>query len=196
MANVPASKRREQLISAASRVISRKGVAGTTTRDVTSEAGVAQAIFHYVFKSKDELLVALARLSDSWIEQMVSQEKIPDQIGLRKAVRHMMIEYNSYARSDKSAQYEILLWSLRTADHENVAKELYSNLVNIIAKAFRRAAGKSEQNYDFARLAKLVLIFSDGTQIGNLFGGDSFIDLAEIDNIADATVAMAKPKLR
>lgn len=192
MANVPASKRREQLISAASRVISRKGVAGTTTRDVTNEAGVAQAIFHYVFKSKDELLIALARLSIIWIEEMLSKERIPDQIGLHEAVRHMMIEYNSYARSDKSAQYEILFWSLRTADHENVAKELYNNLVTIVAKSFERAAGEGEKNYDFVRLAKLALIFSDGTQIGNLFGGDYFIDVSEIDNIAKASIAMVK----
>lgn len=56
MARIPAEQRRQDLIAAAFRVMARDGVAAASTRAICGEAGVAQSVFHYCFRSKEELL--------------------------------------------------------------------------------------------------------------------------------------------
>lgn len=64
-----AAERRDDLMDAAVVVMSTRGVAAATTRAIAEEAGVPQGVFHYCFRSKDELVTALfereiARSSD------------------------------------------------------------------------------------------------------------------------------------
>src|SRR5882762_5619620 len=54
------AERRRMLIAAAARVMARDGIAQTTTRAITAEAGMPRGSFHYCFRSKDELLRELA----------------------------------------------------------------------------------------------------------------------------------------
>lgn len=61
MAHIPAEQRRQDLLAAAFRVMARDGVASTSTRAICGEAGVAQSVFHYCFRSKEELLRDLTR---------------------------------------------------------------------------------------------------------------------------------------
>ncbi len=58
---VSADQRRRDLVAAAFRVMARDGITATTTRAICSEAGVAQSVFHYCFRSKTELLQELMR---------------------------------------------------------------------------------------------------------------------------------------
>lgn len=54
---------RERILDTAERLFSEKGLAGTSLRAITREAGVNLASVHYHFGSKDELLrAALARI--------------------------------------------------------------------------------------------------------------------------------------
>jgi len=61
MARVSADVRRELLIEAAIRVMSRDGVARTTTRAIVAEADMRLGAFHYCFRSKAELLEQVIR---------------------------------------------------------------------------------------------------------------------------------------
>lgn len=54
-----AQERRDDLMDAAILVMSRGGVAAATTRAIAEEAGVPQGVFHYCFRSKDDLVTAL-----------------------------------------------------------------------------------------------------------------------------------------
>lgn len=54
-----AQERRDDLMDAAIVVMSRGGVAAATTRAIAEEAGVPQGVFHYCFRSKDDLVTAL-----------------------------------------------------------------------------------------------------------------------------------------
>lgn len=54
-----AEERREDLMDAAVVVMSARGVAAATTRAIAEEAGVPQGVFHYCFRSRDELVTAL-----------------------------------------------------------------------------------------------------------------------------------------
>lgn len=55
----PAAERREQLLDAAVEVMRDGGIGAVTTRAVTSRAGLPHGSFHYCFRSKEDLLVAL-----------------------------------------------------------------------------------------------------------------------------------------
>ena len=54
-------KRRQQRIDAAVKCIARKGIAGTTTGDVASTAGLSQGIVNLHFDSKENLFVETLR---------------------------------------------------------------------------------------------------------------------------------------
>src|SRR3954469_6926050 len=64
MAYVKASERRGQLVAAARAVLCRDGVAGTTLRAVAAEAAVPLGTLHYVFPSKEQLIVAVLEDGD------------------------------------------------------------------------------------------------------------------------------------
>ena len=51
-----AAERRTDLIEAGLRVIAREGMHGATVRAIVAEAGVPLATFHYVFRSRDEMI--------------------------------------------------------------------------------------------------------------------------------------------
>ena len=66
-------QRRQQLIDATMRVLSRKGYAQTTLSDVALEAGVSHGLVNFHFESKEKLLTAtLLFLSDEYRNNWVA----------------------------------------------------------------------------------------------------------------------------
>lgn len=54
------AERRAELVAAAERVFTERGVANATVSDIVEAAGVAQGTFYLYFESKDDVLVAVA----------------------------------------------------------------------------------------------------------------------------------------
>jgi AcrR family transcriptional regulator len=50
---------REKILQAAFTVLSREGYENTSIKEIAEEAGVAQGLIHYYFKSKQQLVVAV-----------------------------------------------------------------------------------------------------------------------------------------
>ncbi len=66
--------RRKELMDAAVRIFSEKGIPRTTVSDITESAGVAKGTFYLYFDSKEQLLGALKeRLVDEILEHASSQ---------------------------------------------------------------------------------------------------------------------------
>jgi AcrR family transcriptional regulator len=61
MPRMSVADRREKLIDAAIAVMAREGVANATTRGIVAEAGMQIGVFHYCFRSRDELIGEVAR---------------------------------------------------------------------------------------------------------------------------------------
>jgi AcrR family transcriptional regulator len=55
------AERRELLVHAAIKVMAREGVPNTTTRMIVAEAGMQIGVFHYCFRSKEELVLEVMR---------------------------------------------------------------------------------------------------------------------------------------
>ena len=53
------NERREQILSAAVKVFSRRGVVGTKMSMIAQEAGISHGLLYHYFKSKDELFTTL-----------------------------------------------------------------------------------------------------------------------------------------
>ena len=56
MARMSPDRRREAIVDAALAVARRKGLAGTTVRDVAHEMGTSSGLIHHYFDSMDEVL--------------------------------------------------------------------------------------------------------------------------------------------
>ncbi|MCQ6561282.1 TetR/AcrR family transcriptional regulator [Paenibacillus mendelii] len=54
-------ERREQIMAAALKVFSRRGVVGTKMSMIVKEAGISHGLVYHYFKSKEELFVTLVR---------------------------------------------------------------------------------------------------------------------------------------
>ena len=65
---VSAQNRREQLLEAAIRVMSKEGLDRATTRRIAEVAGTTQGVFHYAFQDKNELLTAVVAAVTTEIE--------------------------------------------------------------------------------------------------------------------------------
>jgi AcrR family transcriptional regulator len=88
MPHVSAAERRPQLIRAAIDVMLREGVAGASTRAIAAELGIAQAMVHYCFGTKDELHRAvIEQVTADVTAQIVAREPVPEDADFREAVR-------------------------------------------------------------------------------------------------------------
>src|SRR5437016_2841320 len=59
MTNQMAPDTRQKILQAAFTVLSRQGYENTSIKDIAEEAGVAQGLVHYYFKSKQHLVLAV-----------------------------------------------------------------------------------------------------------------------------------------
>lgn len=57
----PPEERRQELIDTAARLFSEKGYEQTAVRDVVNSLGVAQGLFYYYFKNKEEIFFAVVK---------------------------------------------------------------------------------------------------------------------------------------
>jgi AcrR family transcriptional regulator len=51
----------QRIIEAAASAMRREGYAGTSMKDIAQEAGIAQGLIHYYFRSKDDLVMAVLK---------------------------------------------------------------------------------------------------------------------------------------
>jgi AcrR family transcriptional regulator len=81
---------KEQILNVAERLFAERGFAGTTLRNVVSEAGVNLAAVHYHFGSKEELFRAVvARFARPVVEQelaMLEQLRAEDELPSVEAI--------------------------------------------------------------------------------------------------------------
>jgi AcrR family transcriptional regulator len=55
-------ERRNQIIESAIKVFAREGFANTRMEDVATESGLSKGLLYWYFKSKEEIIIAIADL--------------------------------------------------------------------------------------------------------------------------------------
>lgn len=71
--------RREQIVTAATKVLSREGYENTSMKQIADEIGVASGLLHYYFGSKEELMAAVVqRMHDDVMAEWVAAMEATD----------------------------------------------------------------------------------------------------------------------
>ncbi|MET0864474.1 MAG: TetR/AcrR family transcriptional regulator [Nakamurella sp.] len=127
----PDDGRRAQLIEAATRVVSREGVAAATTRRIAAEAGVPHGLVHYWFSGKDELLEEVVQGILRQLEAAAGEPTAPiaepdpaDEFVQRFRSAFELIEGDDRGR--QIALFELTTWSLRSPEHRDIARAQYA----------------------------------------------------------------------
>ncbi len=109
MSRMTPTDRRAAIVDAALAVMLRKGIAGTTARDVAAELGCSSGLIHHYFASMDELLaVAFELVAAKDLDSMrQAMDAEPEPLG------KVLAFISGYARSEENWAFQLWLdaWS-------------------------------------------------------------------------------------
>ncbi len=133
MARMALKERREELIAAAIRVVTREGVAKATTRSIVREAGMTLGVFHYCFDSREGLLEeVITRIMDGFV--IASRQACAGETELRPAVEKCLRAFWDGVQASPGEQlagYELAHYALRQAGMEKLARRQYRHYLDV-----------------------------------------------------------------
>ncbi len=108
MARMSPDERRAAIVAAARAVMARRGIAGTTVRDVAAELGTSSGLIHHYYASMDDLLAEA-------FEQAARADLVEVLEGLsqgRDAVEKLAMFFDTYDRGmrDSSGDFGMQIW--------------------------------------------------------------------------------------
>ncbi|HEY1973805.1 MAG TPA: TetR/AcrR family transcriptional regulator [Pseudonocardia sp.] len=192
---MPVAERRAQLIAAASRVISREGVAGATTRRIAEEAGAPLAMLHYSFRNKEDLFAAVIDYGIERTYELIAQRAVPAGSGVAGAVAGYLETYREWAGADPNfmvAQYALLTWMLRSPDGRRDIARAYQHYIEGLVPVLAAAASEHDHGVDLHKLARLAVAAADGTILQLVTIGPAAFDGIATADIADGLVHTAR----
>jgi AcrR family transcriptional regulator len=185
------------LVTAAARVMARDGIAQTTTRAITAEAGMPRGSFHYCFRSKDELLQELIRVVVGDMVHAAEAAHVDDrslaenlQAGLR-AMWESVIEHPD----EQLVTYELTTYALRDETTPHLARWQYENYYGqaINYLTFVARSEEIEWSLPMPVVARLLVTVVDGLSLNWLADRDSEAALGVIDAVANQLANLAAP---
>ncbi|WP_327726241.1 TetR/AcrR family transcriptional regulator [Streptomyces sp. NBC_00487] len=133
MARMALRERREELIAAAIRVVTREGVAKTTTRSIVREAGMTLGVFHYCFDSREDLLEqVITRITDDFV--IAFRQACAGETELRPAVEKSLSAFWDGVQAgpgEHLAGHELAHYALRQAGMEKLARRQYRHYLDV-----------------------------------------------------------------
>lgn len=172
----PASVRRRELVDAAVRVMRRKGLLQTTSREVASEAGTSVGLLSHYFASHDQLLVcAFEQVAEDDLARMrgILQGR-PEAMGrLRTLLREFSPEQRSW-------QYRVWIDVWGAAGHNEAlrasSRRLNLEWVRLVTDLLQD--GRDDGSFDIAEpeaSAWRLLALLDGVSV-QLVAGQTDVD--------------------
>ncbi|KPV59100.1 TetR family transcriptional regulator [Paenibacillus sp. A3] len=143
-------ERKEQIMEAALKVFSRRGIVGTKMSMIAAEAGISHGLLYHYFKSKDELFTTLVQMAMAGAQD--AMKSIYDLQGspLDK------IKYLTNEILDESGRpYFMLIHQARTS--EGVPEKVKELIAQYSMKSF---------------VDELLPVFKEGQQTGEIAAGD------------------------
>lgn len=195
MARTSADDRRRQLVDAAIDVIAEAGLAKATTRRITARAGVPLAFMHYCFRSKDELLTAVA--DEVLVRTMPSFDRIPTDRGLATAINFVVDDLWRWVREERNLQLslmELLTWVAHRERTSGVEVRVYQPTFELLAERLEQAAAGHGDTppVSMDAVARLVVAGLDGLFMQALSTGRLDEMDGDVAILARAVVAMVE----
>jgi AcrR family transcriptional regulator len=127
--------RRAEIVSAATAAFAERGIAHTAVSDIVKAAGVAQGTFYLYFKSKDDVVVAVAeRIGDVMVDGIERVVAVPDRSAVDKFFALLDQLSDSTSDPDSSELIEIMHREGNRALHDRLAEQLTPRFVSIIER--------------------------------------------------------------
>jgi AcrR family transcriptional regulator len=147
MAHVSAAERRPQLVRAAIDVMVREGVGAASTRAIAAELGIAQAMVHYVFGTKDELYRAVIEQVTADVTARVQErEELPAGSDFRSAVEaiaHGLWRAVGEEMDAFALMSDLVVFGLRLPSLRPLISDYQRQLDAAFADAFRDAVART-----------------------------------------------------
>ncbi|MFX1674757.1 TetR family transcriptional regulator [Paraburkholderia sp. A2WS-5] len=189
MLRVRAEVRRQDLVAATVAVIAEHGVKGATTRRIAEAAGCPLASLHYVFHSKDELLLAVY---ETLIDSIRSDSPDAPEHGTLsdladynlRAVMAWFAANPTYAKT----QSELFTWALR---HQ---PDMAIGAFRLALEGTRTNLAAAEPRADAKALdaiARLIIILVDGLLFSWFAQQDPKRLAADVDHASRMLVSYA-----
>ncbi|MEU3657377.1 TetR family transcriptional regulator [Streptomyces sp. NPDC032161] len=189
MGYLTAAERHSRIVEAATRVIARDGLAAATTRRIAGEAGVNLAALHYSFKGKDEIYAAV---DDALRASIIgSSSDLAEARTCQEIVRSLISRFQELLRTNRKiaiAQYELLLWALRTPHKVQLASRSYQSFTSAFADKLEGAVDVGDR--DITLMARYAVGAIDGIYMQNLAAGTEGVSELELDAISHAIVGV------
>lgn len=201
MARMSADERRERLVHAAIAVMTRDGVAKATTRAIAAEAAMPLGIFHYAFRSKQELMTlvteTIARRSKAEIDAVVlASDAVPDLYDLIRAGLTAYFEHVVSHPDEHLVTYELTTAALRDPDLREVAARQYAYYLTENERLLEAAGDLLALEYvdPVPVVSRYVFSTMDGLALNYLAKGDEEEARQVIDLVARAALGMVRPR--
>ncbi|MEV6343565.1 TetR/AcrR family transcriptional regulator [Actinoplanes sp. NPDC051851] len=145
--------RRQQILDAAVRCFVRAGFHQTSMQDVIGEAGLSVGAFYRYFKSKNELIMAIAGTKigevTGLIDSLLAMDPMPP---LPDFVEQVLERVDDTIAADDTVRLAVQIWGEATHDPEvaEVVRDVYSRIRDraVVAAERARAAGEIPASAD------------------------------------------------
>jgi AcrR family transcriptional regulator len=139
-------ERRSQIIESAIQVFAREGIAKTRMEDVAAEAGLSKGLLYWYFKSKEEIIIAIADLLFS-AELNKLQKRMPDGQSARACLEHFVEIYIVDLRAMLKLTpiiYEFYALAFRNQTVRRVMQEYLHHYVAVLEPVVQRGMEHGE----------------------------------------------------
>jgi AcrR family transcriptional regulator len=190
------AEQRASIIAATIRVLTRDGLADTTTRKIAAEANVNQATLRYYFGAKDDLLFAVLQEMMHVTREIVQTSLSMDEnlhtaiaVGLKAFWSHV-----EEAPGLQVIQYELTMYALRHPQSAWLAREQYDGYCSVIEALFQRyleAAGKTSA-LPLAEVARFVVGGIDGLILQYISDPNTARARKSLDHLISSTILLVE----
>ncbi len=190
MSRMSADDRRELLVHAAIRVMTRDGVARATTRAIATEADMPLGVFHYAFRSKQELMVmvteTIARRSKTEIDAAVLTGAERDLAAIVRAGLSAYFDHVVAHPEEHLVTYELTTAALRDDEMGDMATRMYAYYLGENQKLLEAAASALDVVFlePVEVVSRYVFSTMDGLALNYLAQGDEDQARAVLDMVA------------
>lgn len=187
-------KRRLAFAAAAYRVISKRGLAGATVREIAKEAGFTTGALVHYFRSKDEILIRASEYGAMIVRRRMERHA-QNRTGL-DALRHVLFE-SLPLTPEMRGNWNVWLgfWdrSTHSAAIHKLTKERYAEWIGRIAGLIEQSkeSGELPREIDAEIAAQAIVALVDGIGVRVLLTGIS-ISPARQKQMVDACLNLLR----
>jgi AcrR family transcriptional regulator len=141
--------RRNHILEAAARCFSRQGFGGTTIQAICAEAELSTGAVYRYFKSKDEIITAIAEMGRSSTTTILREAHRPAAPHSLTKMTNAAIDFVHSAEADLSNRLSLLLWG--EALHTPRIRELLVDALINLTLPFAAEVERGQERHEITK---------------------------------------------